>query len=77
MSEFRKLVESILKENGINDEIVKLFQFYANELNEKGQIRILDREERNAFNDYCYNHYEDLPFDPDDLRLEGDLIYLI
>jgi len=76
MTQFRKLVEAILKENGINDEVMKLFQFYAKELDEKGQIQILDKEERNAFCDYCYNHYEDLPFDPDDLRLEDDLIYL-
>lgn len=77
MSEFRKLVESILNENGINEDIIRLFQFYANELNEKGQIEILDKEERDAFNDYCYNHYEDLPFDPDELRHEGNLIYLV
>ena len=77
MSEFRRLVEGILKENGIGEEVDRMFQHYANELNEKGQIRILDKEERNAFHDYCYNHYEDLPFDPDDLRLEGNLIYLV
>ena len=77
MSEFRKLVEAILKENDISEEIIARFQSYINELNKTGQVQISDEAERNAFSEYCYNHYEELPFDPDEMRPEGDLVYLV
>lgn len=71
MTKFRKLVENILQQ-----EVGNKFIQYINEINETGEVSIKDKNERNAFHDYCYEHDEELPFDPDELRNEEDLIYL-
>lgn len=71
MTKFRKLVENILQQ-----EVNNKFQDYVDEIKETGQVEIFDKKERRAFFDYCHNFYKNLPFNPDDLRREDDLIYL-
>lgn len=77
MSDFRKKIYKLLKENGFvdtsNGDLIKT---YIDQLNEQGSVNISDPKERAALFDYCYNHYEELPFDPDDLRAEDECIWL-
>ena len=77
MSDFRKKIYKLLKENGFvdtsNSDLIKT---YIDQLNEQGSVNISDPKERAALFDYCYNHYEELPFDPDDLRAEDEYILL-
>ena len=77
MSDFRKKIYKLLKENGFvdtsNSDLIKT---YIDQLNEQGSVNISDPKERAALFDYCYNHYEELPFDPDDLRVEDEYIWL-
>ena len=77
MSDFRKKIYKLLKENGFvdtsNSDLIKT---YIDQLNEQGSVNISDSKERAALFDYCYNHYEELPFDPDDLRAEDEYIWL-
>jgi len=77
MSEFRKLVENILKEDNMSGAINELFQFYANELNENRKLIIKDESECKAFLDYCYRYSDDLPFSLEDLVFEGNTFRLI
>lgn len=70
MSEFRNIVESIFKESGIGEEIDDMFQFYANELQKKGIIKIKDESEVKEFEKYCKEHEEDIPFDSSNLYTE-------
>ena len=77
MSDFRKKVYKVLKENGFVDTANgDLIKTDIDELNEQGSLNISDPKERAALFDYCYNHYEELPFDPDDLRAEDEYIWL-
>ena len=59
MSDFRKKIYKLLKENGFvdtsNGDLIKT---YIDQLNEQGSVNISDPKERAALFDYCYNHYE-------------------
>lgn len=88
MSEFRKLVENVLKENDVDwvasdsDATEQLdcenrMKKYAEEIRRYDNVTIDDRNEMNEFLDYVYSmDYDNLGFDPDNLRREGNLIYL-
>lgn len=88
MSEFRKLVENVLKENDVDwvasdsdateqSDYESRMKKYAEELKHHGDVTIDDTNEINEFRHYAYTtDYDELGFDPDDLRCEGNYIYL-
>lgn len=83
MTDFRKLVEKFLSEsdfslsdNGEQNNSEQEMEVIAKELYANGSIDITDKEKRNSFFDYIYSTENDFGFDPDDLRQEGDMIYL-
>ena len=88
MSEFRKLVENVLKENDVDwvasdsdateqSDYESRMKKYLEELRRYDNVTIDDRNEMNEFLDYVYSmDYDNLGFDTDDLRREGNYIYL-
>ena len=87
MSEFRKLVENVLKENDFDwaafDSAAARQLGYENEMDNyveelisNGEVNIDDKTKQNKFFDYIYSIDDDIGFDPEDLRKEGNLIYL-
>lgn len=83
MTQFRKLVENFLSESNFSlnagdeqNNSEQEMEVIAKELYANGSIDITDKEKRNNFFDYIYSTEKDFGFDPDDLRQEGDMIYL-
>ena len=83
-SMFRQLVERVLAENGYEDflqksiEDLQLLDSQIKSLNEYGEVRIADPLQRKQLINYCNSDegFEKCDFDPNDLRVEDDLIYL-
>ena len=83
-SMFRQLVEQVLAENGYEDflqksiEDLQILDSQIKSLNEYGKVRIADPLEREQFMNYCNSDegFEKCNFDPNDIRIEDDLIYL-
>lgn len=83
-SMFRQLVEQVLAENGYEDflqksiEDLQILDSQIKSLNEYGKVRIVDPLEREQFINYCNSDegFEKCNFDPNDIRIEDDLIYL-
>ena len=83
-SMFRQLVERVLAENGYEDflqksiEDLQILDSQIKSLNEYGEVRIADPLQRKQLINYCNSDegFEKCDFDPNDLRVEDDLIYL-
>lgn len=84
-SNFRQLVENILHENGYDDWLqksiddLKKLDSQIEQLNKYGEVRIENPLEREQFINYCNSDegFEKCDFDPNDLRIEDNLIYLV
>lgn len=88
MSQFKELVKKVFLENNMDWEAFdnmanqqldfeKEMQNYEQQLLDYGQVEINDVNMQNKFFDYIYNTETGENFDPNDLRKEGNVIYLV